>query len=102
MAKVIVRKKTRTIVKSDPVTTVVKLPMVGPQGPQGEQGEPADLLNPRGAWDENETYVANDLVSWAGRSWVADGPVAAGEEPGVATVWKEFFALDLVDGGALI
>ncbi len=89
MAKIIVRQ---------PETTVVKMPMVGPQGPKGDPGD----LNPRGVWDPIETYVENDLVSWAGKSWVADGPVAAGEEPGVAVVWIEFFALDLVDGGALI
>lgn len=38
-------------------------------------------------WDSGTAYATNDVVSYTGQIWKANGPTTIGDEPGVALVW---------------
>ncbi|HSY68217.1 MAG TPA: DNRLRE domain-containing protein, partial [Edaphobacter sp.] len=60
----------------------------GPQGPQGLQGPAgASGLNFQGAYGALTTYALNDVVTYAGSSFVSLGAGNKGNTPGVTSEW---------------
>ena len=63
----------------------------GPAGPQGPQGLPgpagASGLNFQGAYGALTTYALNDVVTYAGSSFVSLGAGNKGNTPGVTSEW---------------
>lgn len=72
----------------------------GPAGPAGAQGPagtgaqgPAGTAGSsfvyRGAWRSTDTYIANEVVTHAGLSWVAVSGSTGSEPTAASTVWDE-------------